>query len=63
MSVTGMFIRLGGGQPAETAEGYERTGYTITGTGVALFALVAGSVAATTMGAADQPRSRSRRSV
>lgn len=55
MSVTGMFIRLGGGQPAETAEGYERTGYTITGTGVALFALVAGSVAATTMGAADQP--------
>lgn len=55
MSVTGIFIRLGGGQPAETAEGYERTGYTITGAGVALFALVAGAVTATAMGAADQP--------
>ncbi|MEU4434476.1 DUF4407 domain-containing protein [Nocardia rhamnosiphila] len=55
MSVTGMFIRLGGGQPAETAEGYERTGYTVTGAGVALFALVAGAVTASAMSAADQP--------
>ncbi|MFI9537957.1 DUF4407 domain-containing protein [Nocardia fusca] len=55
MSVTGMFIRLGGGQPAETAEGYERTGYTVTGAGVALFALVAGAVTASAMNAADQP--------
>lgn len=55
MSVTGMFIRLGGGQPAETAEGYERTGYTVTGVGVALFALVAGAVTASAVGAADQP--------
>ncbi|NUS94048.1 MAG: DUF4407 domain-containing protein, partial [Nocardia sp.] len=55
MSVTGIFIRLGGGQPAETADGYERTGYTITGAGVALFALVTGAVTATAMGAADQP--------
>ncbi|MFI2233621.1 DUF4407 domain-containing protein [Nocardia testacea] len=55
MSVTGMFIRLGGGQPAETAEGYERTGYTVTGAGVALFALVTGAVTASAMRAADQP--------
>lgn len=55
MSVTGMFIRLGGGQPAETAEGYERTGYTVTGAGVALFALVTGAVTASAMSAADQP--------
>lgn len=54
MSVTGMFIWLGGGQPAETADGYERTGYTVTGAGVALFALVAGAVTAAAMGAADQ---------
>ncbi len=55
MSVTGMFIRLGGGQPAETAEGYERTGYTVTGVGVALFAFVTGAVTASAMSAADQP--------
>ncbi|MET8796252.1 DUF4407 domain-containing protein [Nocardia sp. NPDC004568] len=55
MSVTGMFIRLGGGQPTETAEGYERTGYTVTGAGVALFALVTGAVTASAMSAADQP--------
>ncbi|MEU1984669.1 DUF4407 domain-containing protein [Nocardia sp. NPDC019395] len=44
MNVTGMFIWLGGGQPSETADGYERTGYTVTGTGVALFALVTAGV-------------------
>ncbi|MGW0004328.1 DUF4407 domain-containing protein [Nocardia grenadensis] len=55
MSVTGMFIRLGGGQPAETADGYERTGYTVTGVGVVLFALAAGAVTASAMGAAGQP--------
>ncbi|GGL25844.1 membrane protein [Nocardia jinanensis] len=55
MSVTGILIWLGGGQPAETADGYERTGYLVTGAGVALFALVAGAVTATAMGAADQP--------
>lgn len=44
MSGTGIFIWLGGGQPTETADGYERTGYTLTGVGVALFALVTGAV-------------------
>lgn len=44
MSVTGMFIWLGGGQPTETTDGYERTGYIVTGTGVALFALVSAGV-------------------
>lgn len=44
MSVTGIFIWLGGGQPTETTDGYERTGYIVTGTGVALFALVSAGV-------------------
>ncbi|WP_280402194.1 DUF4407 domain-containing protein [Nocardia carnea] len=44
MSVTGMFIWLGGGQPTETADGYERTGYLLTGVGVALFAVVSAGV-------------------
>lgn len=44
MSVTGMFIWLGGGQPTETADGYERTGYILTGVGVALFAVVTAGV-------------------
>ncbi|MGI5222117.1 DUF4407 domain-containing protein [Nocardia sp. CA-290969] len=44
MSVTGMFIWLGGGQPTETADGYERTGYILTGVGVALFAVVTAGI-------------------
>ncbi|WP_459548720.1 DUF4407 domain-containing protein [Nocardia sp. X0981] len=55
MSVTGMFIRLGGGQPPETADGYERTGYAMTGVGVALFAVVTAAVTAVASKAADWP--------
>ncbi|MGW0182010.1 DUF4407 domain-containing protein [Nocardia sp. NPDC003345] len=55
MSVTGVFIWLGGGQPAEAADGYERTGYTLTGVAVALFALVTGGITATALASGDWP--------
>lgn len=55
MSVTGMFIWLGGGQPTETADGYERTGYAVTGAGVTLFAVVAAGVTAVALRAAEWP--------
>lgn len=55
MSVTGIFIWLGGGQPAETADGYERTGYAVTGAGVALFALVATGITGVALGSGDWP--------
>ncbi|MBF6350074.1 DUF4407 domain-containing protein [Nocardia flavorosea] len=55
MSVTGMFIWLGGGQPTETTDGYERTGYTVTGTGVALFALVSAGITGVALGRAEWP--------
>lgn len=55
MSVTGMFIWLGGGQPTEAADGYERTGYTVTGVAVTLFALVTGGIAAAALGSGDWP--------
>lgn len=55
MSVTGMFIWLGGGQPPEAADGYERTGYAMTGVGVTLFAVVAAGVTAVASEAADWP--------
>ncbi|WP_067858021.1 DUF4407 domain-containing protein [Nocardia shimofusensis] len=46
MSVTGMFIRLGGAQPSAIGEAYERAGYALTGVAVTVSALVAGGVAA-----------------
>lgn len=55
MSVTGIFIRLGGGQPAETTDGYERTGYIVTGTGVALFALVSAGVTGVAVARGEWP--------
>ncbi|WP_280423623.1 DUF4407 domain-containing protein [Nocardia carnea] len=57
MSVTGMFIWLGGGQPTETTDGYERTGYIVTGTGVALFALVSAGVTGVALGRGEWPAS------
>lgn len=55
MSVTGMFIWLGGGQPTEPTDGYERTGYIVTGTGVALFALVSAGVTGGALGRGEWP--------
>ncbi|NKY36251.1 DUF4407 domain-containing protein [Nocardia speluncae] len=57
MSVTGMFIWLGGGQPTETTDGYERTGYIVTGTGVALFALVAAGTTGVALASGGWPAS------
>ncbi|WP_280508471.1 DUF4407 domain-containing protein [Nocardia flavorosea] len=55
MSVTGMFIRLGGGQPTEPTDGYERTGYIVTGTGVALFALASAGVTGVALSLGEWP--------
>lgn len=49
MTVTGMFIWLGGGQPTEPADGYERTGYVVTGASVTVFALVAAGITLTAL--------------
>ncbi|WP_051132703.1 DUF4407 domain-containing protein [Nocardia paucivorans] len=53
MTVAGMFVWLGGGQPAEPADGYERTGYLVTGASVTVFALVAAGIAMTALGLSD----------
>lgn len=53
MTVTGMFVWLGGGQPAEPTDGYERTGYLVTGASVTVFALVAAGITLMTLGLSD----------
>ncbi|ONM49109.1 DUF4407 domain-containing protein [Nocardia donostiensis] len=54
MTVTGMFIWLGGGQPAELDDRHERTGYAVTGAGVASTALVAAAVTATALALSEK---------
>ncbi|PXX62990.1 uncharacterized protein DUF4407 [Nocardia tenerifensis] len=46
MTLTSLFIWLGGGQHSEVAYRHERTGYAVTGAAVLLFALVSGLVTA-----------------
>ncbi|WP_051161298.1 DUF4407 domain-containing protein [Nocardia brevicatena] len=50
MTITGIFLWLGGGQPAEPTNGYERTGYLVTGASVTVFALVAAGITLMALG-------------